>query len=75
LKPTSDVDVEVLLSEVVGGAKKLTSLVEIFEEEGNCVVKPKQRIARMVWVQINNKVREWSGKWDRKMQAWTVPLK
>ena len=73
-KLTSDVDVEVLLSDVVGGPKKLASLVEISQEEGNCLIKPKRRVPGGVWTEINRKVKEWNGVWSRKERSWIVLL-
>ncbi len=73
-KVTSDLDVEVLLSPIVSGPRKLASLVEIFEEEGNCLIKLKKYLPGTIWSQINNKVHEWQGVWSRKKQSWIVPL-
>lgn len=73
-KLTSDVDVEVLLSDVVGGPKKLASLVEISQEEDNCLIKPKRRVPGGVWTEINRKVKEWNGVWNSKERSWIVLL-
>lgn len=73
-KLTSEVDVEVLLSDVVGGARKLASLVEIFEEQGSCHIKPKRCVPGGVWTEINRKVKEWNGVWSRKERSWIVLL-
>ena len=76
VKPTSSLDVECLLSEVVGGAKKLTSYVDITKEKGrpNCFVKPRRFIPHTAWLLIHKKVKEWSGKWSSKNRWWEVPL-
>jgi len=74
--PTSSLDVEVLLSELVGGIKTLKSAVEIYKEKNKptCLVKPKHRLRSTLWNQINNQVREWGGLWRRAQQMWDIPL-
>ncbi len=76
MKPQTTTDVEVLLSEVIGGAKKLTSLVDIYKEKGKrcCLVKPRKYLSHMVWCQIHKKIKEWGGKWRRAQQLWDIPL-
>lgn len=75
VKPTTSMDVEVLLSEALD-TTKIDSYLDIYKEKGKPValVKPKKRLARTVWMQIHSKVHEWDGKWRRAQQLWDVPL-
>lgn len=76
MEVTSDLDVEVLLSDIIGDAKTVNRHVQIFEEKNhaNCLIKPKGVIPKTIWLLINNKVKEWRGRWSRKERVWTVPL-
>jgi len=75
VKPTSSLDVEVLLSEALG-TTKIDSYVDIYKEKRKPValVKPKKRLRGTMWSQINSKVKEWGGTWRRREQLWDVPL-
>ena len=75
MKPVTTTDVEVLLSEALG-TTKIDSYVDIYKEKGKPValVKPKRRIPRTIWSQINKKIHEWNGTWRRSQQLWDVPL-
>lgn len=75
MKPTTSTDVEVLLSEALN-TTKLDSYVDIFKEKGKptVLVKPKRRIPRSIWSQINTKIHEWNGTWRRSQQLWEVFL-
>lgn len=76
VKPTSTVDVEVILSEKVGGVKNLQKLVEIKQEKGgeNAIVMPKSYLRYDSWLKINRAVYQMGGTYKRKENLWLVPL-
>jgi len=75
MKPQTSTDVEVLLSEALA-TTKIDSYVDIYKEKGKpfALVKPKRRLSRTIWMEINSKAREWGGGWKIKEQLWRVPL-
>jgi len=75
-KPTSTLDVEVLLSEAVGGIRRLERLVEVYKEKGkpNALVKPKGRLKPEDWNRLNKAVQRMGGQWKQKEALWIIPL-
>jgi len=75
-KVTSTLDVEVLLSGVVGDNKTLMRHVDIFKEKGKscALIQIKQRMRGAIWSQINRQVKEWGGRWRPSQRLWEVPL-
>jgi len=74
--PQTSTDVEVLLSNVVGDAKTLMRVVDIFKEKDkpNALVQCRRRMRRIIWQKINNQVKEWGGRWLPSQRLWEVPL-
>lgn len=75
-KPTSTLDVTTLLSEVVGGDKKLSCYMKIYKEKGKttALVKPKKFIPHTIWLQIHKQIKQWGGIWRSKQRLWETPL-
>jgi hypothetical protein len=75
-KPTSTLDVEVLLSDAVGGIRHLEKLVEVYEEKGkpNALVKPKGKLRLEDWNRLNKAVQRMGGQWKQKEALWIIPL-
>ena len=76
MKPTSTVDVEVILSSRLGDVRTVEKFVQIIQEKGgeNAIVKAKGVLPYQTWLQINKAVREMGGSYKRRENLWLVPL-
>jgi len=77
LKATSVLDCEVLLAEVLGGAKYVERYLEIYKEKAKpyAIIRPKGGyIPNIPWKQVQRRVREMGGSWKRFERIWVVPL-
>jgi hypothetical protein len=75
-RPTSAVDVEVLLSAKVGGIRAVEKYVSVLQEKDgeNAIVKAKGVLPYQTWRSINKAVREMGGSYKRHENLWLVPL-
>lgn len=80
MKPTSDLDTEVMLSDVIG-PRELASSVDIYtqteltkDSKKVVMIKPKRRLKGSIWSQLNQKIREWSGFWDSRERSWRLEV-
>lgn len=76
-KPTSVLDCEVLLAEVLGGVKYVERYVEVYKEKGkpNVIIRPKGGyIPNTAWKLIQRRVKKMGGSWKRFERIWVVPL-
>jgi hypothetical protein len=75
-RPTSVVDVEVILSSRLGDVRTVEKDVQIFEEKGgeNAIVKAKGVLPYQTWHLISKAVREMGGTYKRREGLWLVPL-
>lgn len=78
VKPETIIDIQVLLCKDHNIDVKVINKMDFFQAKyrkpgkKGCLIKPKQRLSRTVWMAINRKVREWGGEWA--MGMWMVPL-
>jgi hypothetical protein len=75
-KPTSVVDIEVILSSRLGDVRTVEKYVSVIQEKGgeNAIVKAKGVLPYQTWLQINKAVREMGGSYKRRENLWLVPL-
>jgi hypothetical protein len=75
-KPTSTVDIEVLLSAKLGDVRTVEKHVQIIQEKGgeNAIVKANGILPYQTWHLINKAVREMGGTYKRGENLWIVPL-
>jgi len=76
-KPTSEIDVECLLSEALGGVKYVKRYLEIYKEKGkpNVIIRPRGGyIPNIPWKLVQRRVREMGGSWKRYERLWLIPL-
>jgi methylmalonyl-CoA mutase cobalamin-binding subunit len=76
MKPTSTVDVEVILSSRLGDVRTVEKFVQVIQEKGgeNAIVKAKGVLPYQTWLQINKAVREMGGSYKRRENLWLIPL-
>jgi hypothetical protein len=76
VKPTSTVDVEVLLSAKLGDVRTVEKHVQIIQEKGgeNGIVKAKGVLPYQTWHLISKAVREMGGTYKRREGLWLIPL-
>jgi hypothetical protein len=72
VKPTSTVDVEVILTARLGGTA--VKYVTVQEDGENAVVKAKGVLPYTVWLSINKAAREMGGTYKRRENLWLIPL-
>ena len=75
VKPTSDLDTEVLLSDVIGSRELsssvwITTLQPITDGQIVIVIRPKRRLRGSIWNNLNHAIREWGGEWLSRERAW-----
>lgn len=68
MKPTSDIDTEVLLE------PDLTKYLNITQQGNTVIIKPKRRLPYIKFVQLCRKVRDMGGHYLRKKQRFEVPI-
>jgi hypothetical protein len=75
-RPTSVVDIEVILSSRLGDVRTVEKYVSIIQEKGgeNAIVKAKGVLPYQTWLQINKAVREMGGSYKRRENLWLIPL-
>jgi hypothetical protein len=75
-KPTSTVDIEVLLSAKLGDVRTVEKYVSVIQEKDgeNAIVKAKGPVPYQTWRSINKVVREMGGSYKRRENLWLIPL-
>lgn len=78
--PKTSADVIILLADLIGSFEfhdhyyrdEVRRLVEVDDEPGMIVVKPKDRLKGRAWKQVDLQIRMWGGCWKRKDRKWEL---